>query len=43
MKKEITLNKREEIKSLQELLINNADGVNIEGDGNEIVHICKHT
>ncbi|MAN60801.1 MAG: hypothetical protein CMI60_02530 [Parvibaculum sp.] len=47
MKKEITLNKREEIKSLQELLINNADGVNIEGDGNKIVHSdnfpLKHT
>ena len=47
MKKEITLNRREEIKSLQELLINNADGVNIEGDGNEIVHSdnfpLKHT
>jgi hypothetical protein len=38
MKKEITLNKREEIQALQDLLIHNADGVNIEGDGNSIVH-----
>tara|TARA_R110002012_G_scaffold262825_1_gene445181 strand:- start:1785 stop:2249 length:465 start_codon:yes stop_codon:yes gene_type:complete len=47
MKKEITLNKREEIKSLQELLISNADGKNIEGDGKNIIHSSnfplKHT
>ena len=47
MKKEITLNKREEIQSLQELLINNADGDNIEGDGKNIIHSknfpLKHT
>ena len=38
MKKEIALKKREEIQALQELLIYNADGVNIEGDGKSIVH-----
>ena len=47
MKKEITLKKRGEIQALQELLIYNADGVNIEGDGNSIVHSenfpLKHT
>ena len=47
MKKEITLSKREEIQSLQELLINNADGYNIEGDGKNIIHSknfpLKHT
>jgi len=47
MKKEIALKKREEIQALQELLIYNADGVNIEGDGNSIVHSdnfpLKHT
>ena len=47
MKKEITLNKREEIQSLQELLINNAAGDNIEGDGKKIIHSknfpLKHT
>ena len=47
MKKEITLSKREEIQALQELLISNADGENIEGDGNKIVHSnnfpLKHT
>ena len=47
MKKEITLSRREEIQCLQELLIDNADGVNIEGDGNSIVHSdnfpLKHT
>ena len=47
MKKEITLKKRGEIQALQELLIHNADGVNIEGDGNSIVHSdnfpLKHT
>tara|TARA_Y100000034_G_scaffold132805_1_gene196687 strand:- start:1850 stop:2314 length:465 start_codon:yes stop_codon:yes gene_type:complete len=47
MKKDITLSKREEIKSLQELLINNADGENIEGDGKHIIHSdnfpLKHT
>ena len=47
MKKEITLSKREEIQGLQDLLISNADGENIEGDGNHIVHSdnfpLKHT
>ena len=47
MKKEITLSRREEIQCLQELLIDNADGVNIEGNGNSIVHSdnfpLKHT
>jgi hypothetical protein len=47
MKKEITLSKRKEIQELQDLLIYNADGVNIEGDGNSIVHSnnfpLKHT
>ena len=47
MKKEITLSKREEIQALQDLLINNADGENIEGDGKNIIHSknfpLKHT
>ena len=47
MKKEITLKKREEIQALQDLLVYNADGINIEGDGNSIVHSdnfpLKHT
>ena len=47
MKKEITLSKREEIQALQELLISNADGENIIGDGKTIVHSnefpLKHT
>ena len=47
MEKNIILNKRKEIQSLQELLINNADGENIEGDGKNIVHSknfpLKHT
>ena len=47
MKKEIALKKRGEIQALQDLLVYNADGVNIEGDGNSIVHSdnfpLKHT
>ena len=47
MKKEITLSKREEIQALQDVLISEADGKNIEGDGNHIVHSdnfpLKHT
>ena len=47
MKKEITLKKRGEIQALQDLLVYNADGVNIEGDGKSIVHSdnfpLKHT
>ena len=38
MVKNVILNKRKEIQSLQELLINNADGENIEGNGKNIVH-----
>ena len=47
MKKEIVLNKRKEIQTLQELLINNADGKNIEGNGKQVIHSknfpLKHT
>ena len=47
MKKEITLSKREEIQALQDMLISKADGENIEGDGNNIIHSknfpLKHT
>jgi len=47
MKKDIILSKREEIQALQDLLISNEDGENIEGDGNHIVHSnnfpLKHT
>ena len=47
MKKEITLSRREEIQALQDALIHNADGENIIGDGNAIVHCdqfpLKHT
>ena len=47
MKKEITLSKREEIQALQDMLIVKADGKNIEGEGNHIVHSdnfpLKHT
>ena len=38
MKKEIILSRREEIQRLQDVLISQADGENIEGDGNHIVH-----
>tara|TARA_R100000152_G_C6693336_1_gene124431 strand:+ start:301 stop:765 length:465 start_codon:yes stop_codon:yes gene_type:complete len=47
MKKEIILSRRERIQALQDLLIHNADGKNIEGDGNSIIHSdnfpLKHT
>ena len=47
MKKERALSKREQIQSLQQLLIDNADGENIEGDGKNIIHSknfpLKHT
>ena len=47
MKKELTLSKREEIQVLQDMLISNADGENIEGDGKNIIHSknfpLKHT
>ena len=47
MKKNITLSKREEIQSLQDMLVSQADGENIEGDGKNIIHSknfpLKHT
>jgi len=47
MKKEIILGKRKEIQALQDLLIHNADGENIEEDNGNIVHSdnfpLKHT
>ena len=47
MDKNIILSKREEIQKLQELLISEADGINIEGDGKTILHSdnfpLKHT
>jgi len=47
MKKEIVLSRRKDIQLLQDLLIENADGENIEGDGENIVHSknfpLKHT
>ena len=47
MKKEIVLNRRKDIQLLQDLLIEDADGENIEGDGKNIVHSknfpLKHT
>jgi len=47
MKKEIVLSRRKDIQLLQDLLIENADGENIEGDGKNIVHSknfpLKHT
>ena len=38
MEKEIILSRKEKIQSLQDVLISQADGENIEGDGNHIVH-----
>jgi hypothetical protein len=47
MKKEITLSRREEIQHLQDVLISQADGDNIEGDGKNVIHSknfpLKHT
>ena len=47
MKKEITLSKRKEIQGLQDALISQADGKNIEGDGEHVVRSknfpLKHT
>ena len=47
MKKEKILSKRKEIQKLQDILIHNSDGIEIEGDGNNIVHSSnfplKHT
>ena len=47
-KKEVSTNSREKILGLEKALINVADGVNIEGDGNKIVTeskiaLIKHT
>ena len=47
MKKEITLANREKILKLEDYLVTNADGKNIEGTGNEVLHSdnfpLKHT
>ena len=47
MKKEITLSRRKDIQLLQDLLIENADGENIEGNGKNVIHSknfpLKHT
>ena len=47
MKKEVVHSKSEEIQALQESLISKADGINIVGDGNSVVHCdqfpLKHT
>ena len=47
MKKEITLANREKILKLENYLVTNADGDNIEGTGNEVLHSdnfpLKHT
>jgi len=47
MKKEITLANREKILKLENYLVTNADGKNIEGTGNEVLHSnnfpLKHT
>lgn len=47
MKKEITLANREKILKLEDYLVTNADGDNIEGTGNEVLHSdnfpLKHT
>ena len=40
-KKEVSTNSREKILGLEKALINVADGVNIEGDGNKIVRDSK--
>jgi len=46
-KKEIVLSMRKDIQTLQDLLIQNADGENIEGDGKHVIHSknfpLKHT
>ena len=38
MKKDIVLKNREQIQKIQDILVSQADGVNIEGDGKHIVH-----
>ena len=47
MKKEITLSRRKDIQLLQDLLIESADGENIEGNGKNVIHSknfpLKHT
>jgi len=47
MKKEITLANREKILKLEDYLVSNADGDNIEGTGKEVLHSdnfpLKHT
>ena len=47
MKKEITLANREKILKLEDYLVTTADGKNIEGTGNEVLHSdnfpLKHT
>ena len=47
MSENIVLSKRKEIKKLQDLLIKQADGIDIEGDGKSIIHSknfpLKHT
>lgn len=47
MKKEITLANREKILKLEDYLVTNADGKNIEGTGDEVLHSenfpLKHT
>jgi hypothetical protein len=47
MKKEITLSRRKDIQLLQDLLIENANGKNIEGNGKNVIHSknfpLKHT
>ena len=47
MKKDIVLKNREQIQKIQDILVSQADGVNIEGDGKHIVHSSnfplKHT
>ena len=47
MKKDIVLKNREQIQKIQDILVSQADGVDIEGDGKYIVHSSnfplKHT
>ena len=47
MKKDIVLKNREQIQKIQDILVSQADGVDIEGDGKHIVHSSnfplKHT
>ena len=47
MNKELILEKRKAIQALQDLMVQEADGINIEGDGKTILHSdnfpLKHT